>query len=319
MVPADAVLLAPPASSGGALCVQLGVEGVSMLPIANEALIAHQLDALADAGFERVVIVSGRRTAFQALAAARHIERPVVDFIHSAPASGDAAGLSQAATMLGHGPLFVQRGDVLVHGPLESLGYHFGASRLEAAAFDIDGVTAACIFAAGALKDVLTGPQTTLAGLLHSGIGRVEHRPIQGCDLSMGGRTAVLAANRMLLERLRPTVEGARISESEVQGPVIIRPGARVHRSLVRGPAVIGAGAEIDHAYVGPYSAIGARVELEGAEIEHSIVLPGARIRYLDTRLASSIIGRGACVERRLATPRSLELMIAGGAEVRMG
>ena len=33
---------------------------------------------------------------------------------------------------------------------------------------------------------------------------------------------------------------------------------------------------------------------IEGAQIEHSIVLPEAELRFVGTRLESSIIGRGA-------------------------
>jgi glucose-1-phosphate thymidylyltransferase len=174
---------------------------------------------------------------------------------------------------------------------------------------------------AATLRAASISPDSTFGALLGIVGDRARHRAIEGCDLRRCDRTSVLAANRIVLERLEPTARRTSLvdTDSEVQGRVVVGRGVRLHRSIVRGPAVIGPGADLSHAFIGPYTAIGADVRVEGAEIEHSIVLPEARIRFLDTRLASSIIGRGACVERRITTPRSLEMMLAGGAEVRMG
>jgi glucose-1-phosphate thymidylyltransferase len=69
-------------------------------------------------------------------------------------------------------------------------------------------------------------------------------------------------------------------------------------------------------AYIGPYSAIGADVVVEGTEIEHSIVFPGAELRFVGTRLETSIIGKGARVVRSFGVPNALRLSIGDGAEV---
>ncbi len=58
---------------------------------------------------------------------------------------------------------------------------------------------------------------------------------------------------------------------------------AVLEASVVRGPAIIGPGARIMHSYVGPYTSIGRDVLIEGAELEHSIVFPGARIQHLSS------------------------------------
>ena len=57
----------------------------------------------------------------------------------------------------------------------------------------------------------------------------------------------------------------------------MVEAGATLERAVVRGPAVIGAGARIIDSYVGPYTAIGAGCEIVGSEVEHSILLAGAR------------------------------------------
>jgi hypothetical protein len=57
-------------------------------------------------------------------------------------------------------------------------------------------------------------------------------------------------------------------------------------------------------------------VELEGIEIEHSIVLDGARMRFLPCRVEGSLIGPRAEVTRDFDMPRAVRLAIGEGARV---
>ncbi len=85
----------------------------------------------------------------------------------------------------------------------------------------------------------------------------------------------------------------ARLDEaSRVEGRVVVEAGATLERSVVRGPAIIGAGASIVDSYVGPYTSIDRDVEIVGSEVEHSILLAGASIRDLETRMEASLLGR---------------------------
>jgi glucose-1-phosphate thymidylyltransferase len=126
----------------------------------------------------------------------------------------------------------------------------------------------------------------------------------------------VLAGNRFALERLRAGPIHAHLRDSVVEGAVSIHPSARVESSTVRGPAVIGPGARLDSAYVGPFTSIGADVLIEGAEIENSVILPGAAVTHVGTRLEGSVIGPGARVFRDFRLPRAMRLNIGPGAEV---
>ena len=313
-----AVIITPGGSSAGGLCPHLGLPSAALLPLGNEPLVVHQLAALSAAGIRHVVLVCGRRTAFESCIAARRLSHPQLRIEHADIAGGEVAGLLHAAALLDHGMIFVQRGDVLLRDPIgPQLADANGNDRVEA--LEIDGNAGAWILPDGALRDADTPHDAPVTALLDRVPERLLRRATEGCDLRAGDRTSVLAANRLVLDRVASSSRLTRVTESEVQGRVAIGRGARVHRSVVRGPAVIGPDAYLSYAYVGPYTAIGAGAQIEGAEIEHSIVLPEARIRFLDTRLASSIIGRGASVERRITTPRSLEMTLAGGDEVRMG
>ena len=151
---------------------------------------------------------------------------------------------------------------------------------------------------------------------VRAGGGRVRVQPVDGCLPRHGDGDSLLDANRCMLERLAPSVGPATLEDCTVQGAVEIHPTARVTRTLLRGPAIIGPGARVCDAYVGPYTSIGAGVVIEGAQIEHSIVLPEAELRFVGTRLESSIIGRGARIVRGFHLPDAIRVSLGDGAEV---
>jgi glucose-1-phosphate thymidylyltransferase len=131
-----------------------------------------------------------------------------------------------------------------------------------------------------------------------------------------GGTEALLEGNRFALEGLRADYDMAQTANSTIQGGVIVHPDAKVKSSVVRGPVIIGARARVRDAYIGPYTSIGEDVLIEGAEIEHSVVLPGASIRHLGGRLEASVIGPRSRVFRDFRLPRALRLTVGEDAEV---
>ncbi len=64
------------------------------------------------------------------------------------------------------------------------------------------------------------------------------------------------------------------------------------------------------------YTSIGADARIEGAEIERSIILPGATITHIGGRLVGSVIGRQARIFRDFSLPRALRLNVGDGDEV---
>jgi glucose-1-phosphate thymidylyltransferase len=99
---------------------------------------------------------------------------------------------------------------------------------------------------------------------------------------------------------------------------VSLHPSAEVRDSLIRGPVAIGPRASISKAYIGPYTSIGADVTIEAVEVEHSILLDGAEIRFLGARLEGSLVGPGARITRDFRVPRAIRLSVGGGAEITM-
>jgi glucose-1-phosphate thymidylyltransferase len=146
--------------------------------------------------------------------------------------------------------------------------------------------------------------------------GHVKGLRVKGAWRYGGDPRHLLEGNRYLLERLTAPSVVPDLDNVEVQGRVMIDPSADVSDSTIRGPAVIGARARICDAYIGPYSSIGADVVVEGAEIEHSIVLPGATISHIGRRLETSIVGTGAKLFRDFRLPNALRVQVGDGAEI---
>src|SRR5579871_1272817 len=115
---------------------------------------------------------------------------------------------------------------------------------------------------------------------------------VEGWWKDTGKLEDMLEANRLILDTIEARIEGDVDSGSRIEGKVIIEPGACIEQSVIRGPVVIGARARITNAYVGPFTAIGDATEIRNTEIEHSIVLEGARITDVPGRVADSLIGR---------------------------
>ena len=126
---------------------------------------------------------------------------------------------------------------------------------------------------------------------------RVEPHIVKGWWKDTGRLEDMLAANRLVLETIEGRGEGE-LTDSRVDGRVVIERGARLVRSAVRGPAIIGAGASLTDCYVGPYTAVGEGCTIQNAEVEHSILLANSSISNLDGRMESSLLGRNVTIGR---------------------
>jgi glucose-1-phosphate thymidylyltransferase len=143
----------------------------------------------------------------------------------------------------------------------------------------------------------------------------VESHIVRGWWKDTGRLDDMLEANRLILERVERRVEGE-LTDSQIDGRVIVEPGAILERSTVRGPAIVGAGARLTDAYVGPYTAIGRHCVVESAEVEHSILLEGSSVRGLDGRMESSLLGRDVHIGRSTRQPRAYRFMVGDSSEI---
>jgi glucose-1-phosphate thymidylyltransferase len=190
-----------------------------------------------------------------------------------------------------------------------------------------------CLFGPGALGAAIGAPGSpgreldlvaTAERLAQAG-GRLSVERVDGWRCDTGAVEDLLELNRIALDGLtRASREGAATSAgaagasagNRVEGYVDMDPSAYVQSSVIVGPAVIGPGAQVLDSYIGPYTSIGADVRIEGAEVERSIILPGASITHIGGRLVGSVVGRDARVFRDFSLPRALRLNVGDGGEV---
>ncbi len=144
---------------------------------------------------------------------------------------------------------------------------------------------------------------------------RVRAELLTGWWIDTGKLTPLLEANRLLLERIEPRIDGLVDETSQIDGLVVVEAGAEVRGSHIRGPAIIGAGTRLVNSFVGPYTAIDRDCEIVDSEIEHSVVLERSRIVGIP-RIEDSLIGKEVEVVRSQTRPRALRVMVGDHCRV---
>jgi glucose-1-phosphate thymidylyltransferase len=325
----------------------------ALVSVANRPLMRHALEWLEDGGIREVAIVASDGIAQQAREAMGRTHEWGFETSWLCQLPGESLGESLAALtgFVDDEPFVLHLADSLATGRLpgvlagvevDDLGAvvltHESRSGLapvvdirsrrasgggtDARALDASASAGVAVMGPGVLgtTDALdAGPGRELHVLADhvSGIGgSVQTRRTEGWWRFGDASGDVLDGNRFALERLQREPVKGQLTDCEIQGAVSIHPSARLESSTVRGPAVIGAGARIHSAYIGPFTSIGAGVLIEGAEIENSVVLTGASITHVNTRLEGSILGPGARVFRDFRLPRAMRVNVGQGAEV---
>lgn len=320
-----------------------------LIPVANRPIVCHALTALREAGIGEVV-VAGQQPQLSAIAAAVEADGGLqgTEFVvHDEP--GALFALRAAAPLLDDGPFVVQCGDALLRDglgpvvermfsepfaviavlrdrdpqdplPLELQRVRVNGPRggriRRSRGLAPTGFFLAAEGMASAIASQATSAISIVAALeqLQEDGSQVEVMKVSGAWQYAGDPRRLLEANRFLLERVLPG--RTNLAGVEIQGRVSVDDSASVRDSTIRGPAIIGSEARIRDAYIGPYTSIGPGVVLEGAEIEHSIVLPGATITHIGRRLETSIVGTGARLFRDFRLPNTLRVQVGDGAEI---
>lgn len=291
------------ARRGDALCDIAGAACPYTLPIAGQPLIARVLRSVAAAGASEILVVAGAAIVEDVMAAAGDPGVPV-GWSVLPDSEFETTALEVARAELGPGPVLIHLGDSLT-----SEGFGDGVAEV-GKLFLSGGRVLACT-----LDDLPETADDVTLGMLEGAAERVELEGVWKYDGTVEG---VLEANRFALDEIKRGRIGADLSHASVEGRVQIHPSAVLDGAKLRGPVYIGPGAVLSETYVGPYSSIGADVRLEGVEIENSIVLPGAAIRFPGRRLEASIVGEGAQIGRDFSLPSALRLRVGPGADIQL-
>jgi glucose-1-phosphate thymidylyltransferase len=355
VTPSKAVVLAPARSleqGRSTLCPpRTSLPPTPLLPIANRALLCHALEWLAEGGVREAAVIVPWELAARARAAVTTGRCDLrLSWVEQLPDESLAQVMGDLTGFLDGEPFVLHLSDSLANQSLRSVTAGratcdteallvIGESRevqlaqvvqLRAAARggparprplrnDSAGVA---VMSASVIESV-ADLEPDQEHLLEAFAERIQQRggQVGTCRATdwwrfRGGTDALLEGNRFALEGTRADYDSSHLANTSIQGGVIVHPEARVRSSVVRGPAIIGARARLRDAYVGPYTSIGDDVIVEGAEIEHSVVLPGASISHLGGRLEASVIGPKSRVFRDFRLPRALRLTVGEGAEV---
>lgn len=147
----------------------------------------------------------------------------------------------------------------------------------------------------------------------------VEARQIQGWWLDTGKKDDLLEANRVILDScVGSTVHGEVDEASQVIGRVQIGKGSKVINSTIRGPVIIGENCHIENCFIGPYSSIADQVTLIDADLEHSVLLQGARVTGVHQRIVDSLVGQRAKVTEAPQRPKALRFMIGDDSQIEL-
>jgi glucose-1-phosphate thymidylyltransferase len=327
-----------------------------LVPVANKPVLFYGIEAMAQAGIEQVGIIIAPETGEEIRAAAGDGSRFGIrlTYILQDEPLGLAHAVLTAEPFLGSSPFVMYLGDNLLQGGIDDLVAAFRSGKPDALILltpvpdpENYGVAELSNGSVVRLVEKPPEPKTDLALVgvymftpsvhaaaraigpsgrgeleitdaiqhLLDGGGRVDPHIVKGWWKDTGRLEDMLAANRLVLDTISGRIEGELV-DSQVDGRVVIEDGARLERTAVRGPAIIGAGARLTDCYVGPYTAIGEGCRIENAEVEHSILLPGAAVCDLAGRMESSLLGRNVKVGRDHRQPRAYRFMIGDNSEV---
>jgi glucose-1-phosphate thymidylyltransferase len=148
---------------------------------------------------------------------------------------------------------------------------------------------------------------------------RVEARQIQGWWLDTGKKDDLLEANQIILDsRLTSQILGTIDTLSQISGRVQVGEGSQLVNCVVRGPVTIGDNCHLENCFIGPYSSIADGVHLIDVELEHSVILQGARVEGIQHRIVDSVIGRRAQLKPAPRRPTALRFMIGDDSQIEL-
>lgn len=154
---------------------------------------------------------------------------------------------------------------------------------------------------------------------LIDGQKNVESFPLSGWWLDTGKKDDLLAANQIILDScLNLSLEGSIDEASKVSGRVQIGAGSKIINSTIRGPVTIGQNCHIENCFIGPYSSIADETTLIEADIEHSVILKGAKIINIHQRIVDSLIGERAQLQPAPQRPKALRFMIGDDSQIEL-
>jgi glucose-1-phosphate thymidylyltransferase len=304
----------------------------ALAPIANRAVLVHQIDLLSRMGVGQIAIAGDAMTAERAYEALRSagVDPETVPYISFGAIKGRVSLAPAANYFAADSPLVLIEPGTLPGPDLAKLIGRVGREPGRAVIVSLhtgNGIGARKRLAAAvvgtsalaALANADPSAHLTSAGVAETlrsqGLQPLEWSPPDSW-LKIERAESLLEANRLHLDLLAAGDPAAFAQRADVQGAVIVDQTASIDYATVRGPAIIGAGAFVADSHIGPYTSIGDDAVIEAADIESCIVCPSAVVRELRARLQDSVIGASAVVTQEPHGPRALRLTVGEDARI---
>ena len=148
---------------------------------------------------------------------------------------------------------------------------------------------------------------------------RVEACQLEGWWLDTGKKDDLLEANRIILDTcLESSVLSEVDDESKIIGRVQIGAGTKIVNCTIRGPVMIGSNCHLEHCYIGPYSSIADGAKLVDVDLDHSVILQGAKVVGIHQRIVDSVIGQRAQLTLAPQRPKALRFMIGDDSQIEL-
>lgn len=309
-----------------------------MLPAANRPILAHVLDALVDAGMDRIVIVVGyRRERVQEYFGPDYRDVPL-EYVHQQKQLGTGHALLQAREAVS-GPSLVVNGDHIVDASMvtkTAAQFTDGDARATIAIIERDDPSkyGAVRHAGGTITEISEKPETDTFSLINAGIyafdgsifDAIEATPRKRGELSLTDTLEGLVAERQvrgvpvdglwvdatypwdLLEVTERVLEHGLVQESRDSQGVWIAETARVHENAtLQAPVVVSADCEI-----GPGTVVGPNVALcrnvtvgANATLDSAVVETDSRIGHGST-LVDAVVGQNVTLGVQTLVPGGL-------------
>lgn len=321
-----------------------------LIPVANKPIIYYGIEALAAVGIKEIGIVvgeTGEEVMSTVGDGGRWQVR--IEYIPQEAPLGLAHAIKISRRFLGDEPFLMYLGDNILKDDLGVLVAHFEKTRPQALILLTEvsnprefGV--AVVDEKGAVRKLVEKPKEPPSNLALVGVylfdrdifqaiehikpswrdeleitdaiqwlldngRRVESQTVRGWWKDTGKPEDIIDANLLVLQDIEPDNQG-RVIDSTLNGRVRIEEGALIEKSIVRGPAIIGRNCRIVRAYIGPFSSVGDNVTIENSEIECSVIMDGASICGLQTRIDRSIIGKNVVINQISESPRTHKFIL---------
>ncbi|NHZ86573.1 MAG: glucose-1-phosphate thymidylyltransferase [Planctomycetia bacterium] len=125
--------------------------------------------------------------------------------------------------------------------------------------------------------------------LLNEGY-HISYSEITGWWKDTGKPSDLLEANRLVLDNIDDKKDGV-ITNTEVSGKLQTGNNVRITNSKIDGPVIIGDDSVIENAHITPHTAIGRRCEITNSKIGYSIIMSDSKIKNVTDKITGSLLG----------------------------